>query len=81
MLMLICQAIFYMKQLYFLFCVCYQEYFYLMPHLAFQDDSTMDQLLFLLTVDSHKYSLSAMKIFITLSAYKPLGKKIVLLLF
>ncbi|XP_021942836.1 sister chromatid cohesion protein PDS5 homolog A-B-like isoform X2 [Zootermopsis nevadensis] len=50
------------------------EYFYLMPHLAFQDDSTMDQLLFLLTVDSHKYSLPAMKIFITLSAYKPLGE-------
>jgi hypothetical protein len=52
-----------------------------MPHLAFQDDSTMDQLLVLLTVDNHQHSLSALQVFVALSAYKPLGNQIILLLF
>jgi hypothetical protein len=49
-----------------------------MPRLAFQDESTMDQLLLLFTVDDHQYSLPALKVFDTLSAYKPLGKQIIL---
>ncbi|XP_023702035.1 sister chromatid cohesion protein PDS5 homolog B-A isoform X3 [Cryptotermes secundus] len=50
------------------------EYFYLMPCLAFKNESTMDQLLLLLTVDDCHYSLPALKIFVTLSSYKPLGE-------
>jgi hypothetical protein len=49
-----------------------------MPHLAFKDESTLNQLLLLLTVDNHQYSLPTLKIFIAVSAYKPLGKKIIL---
>jgi hypothetical protein len=47
-------------------------YFYLIPHLAFQDDSIVDQLLFLLRVQNFKYSLPALKIFVAVSAFKPL---------
>lgn len=52
-----------------------------MPRLAFQNESTMDQLLFLLTVEDCRYSLAALKIFVTLSSYKPLGKQFMLILF
>lgn len=52
-----------------------------MPRLAFKNESTMDQLLLLLTVDDCHYSLPALKIFVTLSSYKPLGKQFMLILF
>jgi len=48
-----------------------------MPRLAFQDDSIVDQLLFFLRVQNYQYSLPAMKIFVTLSAFKPLSKQII----
>lgn len=40
----------------------------------------MDQLLFVLKEQNYEYSLPALKIFVTLSAYKPLSKQIIFIL-
>jgi len=48
-----------------------------MPRVAFQDDSIVDQLLFILSVHNYEYSLPALKIFVALSAFKPLSKQII----